>query len=351
VSSFFLRYKKIISPILLAIGIVSKKYRFLGPYRLYTYLPSKCSYHCSFCKYKSPKNHLSFDELKKLFFEALNLGTFRFNFLGGDPLLYPKIKELVEYILSASHNTASISLTTNETSLAKVGIEFIKKNKLTLWISLRAGSFSEWKNIVNPTKKEESFWFESKKIMRDFIPKNRLIIHNSLNKLNYHSIDSVLSFAIETGIRRLFFRIDNSKPEISLSSEEVKGVTNKLKKLSKIFKEHNIITNINKFFSKSDKNESFYKKNRCFIPWLASFIGVTGNVYLCRNGICLGNIREKNFSEIWKTCYSPYIKECINIKSLKKVRDCNCDICSEIEINKKMTAFNFLNLFPLVNYK
>ena len=94
-----------------------------------------CNYHCPYCyaaKNDAPANELSYQELANVVKQAGELGAERVIILGGEPLIYPHIFELIDYISSLGMSVelfSNGSLLTAETAakLFKANVRLVLK--------------------------------------------------------------------------------------------------------------------------------------------------------------------------------------------------------------------------------
>ena len=100
-----------------------------------------CNYHCPYCyasKNDAPADELSFDELADVIKQAAELGAGRVIILGGEPLIYPHIFELIAYISSLG---MSVELFSNGSLLtAETAGKLFKAN---VRLALKLNSFKE----------------------------------------------------------------------------------------------------------------------------------------------------------------------------------------------------------------
>lgn len=95
----------------------------------------QCNYKCKYCfaHYES-KNILSINDWIEIIDNICNsISVKRFNIAGGEPLLYPRIDELIEYIKSKN---IEVSIITNGILLSEYFIEKHSKNLDTIGISV-----------------------------------------------------------------------------------------------------------------------------------------------------------------------------------------------------------------------
>jgi cyclic pyranopterin phosphate synthase len=100
-------------------------------------LTTKCNYQCKYCfaegEIDKEIRELDIDKLKKILVVAKEFGITNIKLTGGEPLLYPKIKELLKFIREL--DIPYIDLTTNISMLNSNNIDLLNKynvNAITL---------------------------------------------------------------------------------------------------------------------------------------------------------------------------------------------------------------------------
>lgn len=89
------------------------------PRHIFIELNSSCNLSCDYCPRKKESQNMDWDTFKGIIDEAREHGARSFSLhLFGEPLLYPRIIEAVEYIKRSNRNN-TILLTTNGTLLSK----------------------------------------------------------------------------------------------------------------------------------------------------------------------------------------------------------------------------------------
>ncbi|MFA7230417.1 MAG: radical SAM protein [Victivallaceae bacterium] len=100
-----------------------------------------CNYHCPYCyagKNAAPDNELSYQEITGVIKQAKTLGAERVIILGGEPLLYPDLFQLIDYISSLG---MSVELFSNGALLT---VEIARKLfKAKVRLALKLNSFKE----------------------------------------------------------------------------------------------------------------------------------------------------------------------------------------------------------------
>ncbi len=342
----------------------------LGPRNIQISIPSGCDHDCVFCitdiHGKGAPHHrevMSFEDICLIIDSALEMCTLNIHFVSnGEPLLYPRIQELIDYTWAKSRGKCEIKIVTNGTSLKKnekLNPKYLKSRNVVLWLSLHCGEFSVWTKIHRPKFNPEKKFEDLKEFLKDFnkISPGSLTLHNVMCSLNYEHTESILEFALETGSKDVSFGQLSKFDELQITTAEEKVLLEKLNSLKSEFARHKIRTNIHHFviarsFLKKEVNETledsssentkttsviktnFYDENDCYISWLFSPIDDSGNVRSCGPGRFLGTIKENSYKEIIQKGFPGFILESTQISKTKKnVKDCQCESCPHVPMN------------------
>lgn len=178
----------------------------------YTYPPvisialnSKCNASCFFCREDNYKgDSIDFDNVVKLESAIRNARTI--DLTGwGEPFLYPRLSEIVNYICSINNTKQLIQFTSNGSILSE------KWGKM---LSGKLSSFIISINAANPVTYAEQMRFKSKNVtfegtlanIRAFQAhltdedRKRIILHMVANAGNYHEITDIVKLASEMRI-------------------------------------------------------------------------------------------------------------------------------------------------------
>lgn len=117
-------------------------------------LTDKCNLRCMYCMPSDVKfdrsyvnNELSFDDYKFIIKGLAELGITKVRFTGGEPLLYPKLKELIKFTYEEC-NIDDIAITTNGIGLATMARELRECGLKTVNISLDSLKEFKYKSIT-----------------------------------------------------------------------------------------------------------------------------------------------------------------------------------------------------------
>jgi wyosine [tRNA(Phe)-imidazoG37] synthetase (radical SAM superfamily) len=352
------------------LGMVIKK-QILGPRNIQISIPSGCDHDCVFCitdiHGKGAIHHrevMSFEDICKIIDSALEMCVLNVHFVSnGEPLLYPRIQELIDYTWAKSHGRCEIKIVTNGTSLKKnehLNPQYLKSRNVVLWLSLHSGEFSVWSKIHRPKLNPEKKFEDLKEFLKAFnkLSPGSLTLHNVMCSLNYDHSESILKFALETGSKDISFGQLSKFDDLQITTVQEEMLVEKLNSLKSEFARHKIRTNINHFITvrsylkkeaheKLEENTSkelksktvmikthFYDENDCYISWLFSPIDDCGNVRSCGPGRFLGTVKKNSYKEIIQKGFPGFILESTQISKTKKnVKDCQCESCPHVPMN------------------
>ncbi|MCM8784040.1 MAG: radical SAM protein [Candidatus Omnitrophica bacterium] len=319
---------------LVTAGIL-KNSLFTGPTLVQIDLTNRCNSNCLVCWMRSPylgklrvtpefeNQELLFSRLIKLLKELKKIGTKKLFFSGGgEPLMYPKFWEVIEY---AKKNGFICILSSNFTLINKEEAKrFIDLNFDHINVSLWAGT-PEICMKVHPGREKESF-FRIKEVLC-FIYEHKRIkhlphinIYNVIFKENFQEVDRMVEFAFEVGADSIQFvptdPVKGKTDFLLLNYEERQIVKEKLKRIKEKLLDDNpenkagpnlFICDYEDFLRRlsneeADKGEydSLVKDIPCYIGWDFMRITANGDVYPClKANVPVGNIYEEDLLKIW----------------------------------------------------
>ncbi len=295
---------------------------FRGPLRVQIDVTADCDNSCLACWCNSPliksipdepqKHSLDYDLLIKVIDELSQMRTKEITISGGgEPLKYKKILETVRYI---KNRNISCVLYTNFISANRDLILGLVDARLDcLVVSVWAGSQQTY-NLLHP-ELDKSF-FQKIKENLSFLSAQKgrplVRIHNVVCSLNCHEIGLIVDFAQEIGADEVSFSVVDAIPGVTdfllLTEQQRDKLIDDLHRLkpSKVR-----IVNLNDFtrrlsspgYLRGEYDKEYVRKNPCYSGWLFSRIDAKGNVNPCLKShkICVGNIYEKSFLEIWNS--------------------------------------------------
>lgn len=275
---------------------------------IFFHITNACNLKCKHCcvdSSKPLKDELSTSEIKKLFDEFKRMGVSRIVIGGGEPLLRPDIFEVVRYGVERG---MKVTIETNASLLSKSRLRLLKKIGLTaLNISLDG---------LKP-RTHDSFRGE-KGLFKSVIGQIRYAVKIGLKVVvwccasNYNLDEAVKlpRFLSDMGVKYLYYL--NFSPmgrgekhrEFIVSPERWKGFCNELNGERNTLGKRITIGYETTFLTESEiragkEIEPCMINDRKVCQLMAN-----GDVFPCvlllnNKRFCLGNIRDKSFSEIW----------------------------------------------------
>lgn len=270
-----------------------------------------CNHRCQFCAFDYlgyNQGFANFKNLKKAIRDLKKGGVKSINLSGeGEPLLYPKIKELIKFIASLK---IDVALTTNGTFLKKELLKEILPHLKWIRVSLDAGTEKTHFLIHRPKQPEFNLILENlkeavslrKKIKASCTLGAQLLLLQD----NFQEAELLAKKLKKIGFDYLIIKPYSQHPKSFNRKYEKMNYKKYLfleEKLSKfndknfqvIFRRHTI----KKLFEKRPYNICHA------VPFFWVHLTTNGDVYSCGNFIGnkrfkLGNYNEKSFKEIWE---------------------------------------------------
>lgn len=303
--------------------------------------PSKfCNLKCPFCYAnaynKNGKNELkdelSFREIKSIILQAKKLGAKTITLGGGEPLIYPRIKELISFINSKK----LIPLVfTNGLAISKELSKFLFSKNSSIIIKL---------NSLDKPQIHDEMVGNIKGVQTKIRKRLDILIETGFNKTRPTrlAIESVISRRNIGEIPNIFryARKNNIYPYLELVTPSGRG-----KKYSHVLSQKEA----KKIFYdllKIDKSEFGYSwtphppqiSNSCQFFLTAIYIGANGKVQPCPTvDIELGDLRIEKLSKIIK---KPLAVKFKNIKDNIKGKCKNCAKCNDFCYGCRGAAFS-----------
>ena len=273
---------------------------------LWLELTSACNNRCLHCytdsKPSSAENNVSHDCWLNIIKEAAALGAKAIQLIGGEPLLYPRWRELV--IAARQQRFDYIEIFTNATLIDKDCIDFFKKNRVHIATTLYADNAAIHDTV---TQNPGSFTKTMAAIHFMLAAKVPLRIASILMKANQNEADNIMKLLQELGV-------EPTPPDIIRPTGRGDD--------QKLLPENYTLAPIQPpFFTDQETFDKLHTYHSC----LAGKVAITseGDVIPCifaRNRVC-GNILASSLTEIlagplirevWTTT-----KDCVN-----KCKDC-----------------------------
>jgi MoaA/NifB/PqqE/SkfB family radical SAM enzyme len=297
------------------------------PVSIHLYLTEICNLNCKMCflkQIKSKTNTIELDIIKKVVGELIYLRP-RYTLTGGEPFLYPEIKEIIKHIKAKG---LYLSIVTNGTLIENFAETLVHSGVDKLNISIdgspekhdtirrTSGAFSKTLKGIQAINYEKKRQNKKKPILslysllntdidEDFIfsfaQENSFKEINFLNFLFINSED-LRNLSNNWGTKPHYWKgavIDNKDFKIPDSLiERIKSHNHDPKyridiKFTPDIKE----TDLNKYYNK-DKDFLNQFKGRCSAPWTSATIKPPAKVEICPD-LTIGDLTINSFSEIW----------------------------------------------------
>lgn len=273
---------------------------------------NKCNQKCFYCSYADvdlnlrqrvkKQDELEWDILRCALKEFVELDVKAVTFSGGgEPLLYPHIKDAFSFVCEAG---IDLSLITNGILLQE---EIAEKLTCAKWVRISADSSIAERYAANRGVASEQFRILSNNIRHFSRIKSQdceLGINFVVNHGNKDEIYQAAQYYRDCGVNHIKFtaRVMNDTDTYHASFKE--RVIALIAKAQQEL-ETDSFKVINKYatdFDLSLKEQRQY--NKCYIMQILSVIGADANAYMCHdkayvpNGV-LGNLKEQSFRNIW----------------------------------------------------
>ncbi len=313
-------------------GIINGRRAFAGPEQVVIDITNRCNERCIGCWLYSPflkeapdprwlKQEIDFTKAKRLIDDLAGLGTKRVRFTGGgEPLMYPRIMELLDYTKTRGLKcclTTNFSLLNRERLRDLISLE-IDELAISLWASneqtyrrthpgVSAGAFEV---II-----ENLMAFIAAKKNRPFVT-----LCNVICSLNYLTVEEMFKFALDMHVDGIYFTlvdiIKNATDCLLLDEQQRQEVLRQVERIKQIHQglppEGRIrLDYFDGFIARlQEKNASAgnYDQQRvnqipCYAGWIFARILADGTIAPCCRGVKkpMGNINERSFKDIWFT--------------------------------------------------
>jgi len=323
-----------------------KYYLFDFPVQITFFLTEKCNLKCPMCHVRDSREKILEKKslpdldillLEKVFNECKDFGS-AIQLVGGEPLLYPKLFQLLEL---AKKNNLICSITTNGVLLKKYSKDIIDSGLEFLAVSLDSGDSSVHDVIrgVPGTFDRVIEGVDSILSLRGKSLFPRIHLRTVISKDSLETFDNVLSIAGKMGIddwsaSQFFFYPERLKNVVNsfadecgagkeiwgmpiaeenyFNDEQIRKLESKLEQLKNKFKNSKIGCNIQKVgnLKKYYQGKPLAKNSFCNSPFWQIFIRQNGDIELCQ-GYIIGNIKETSVYEVWHSDKAKHFRSLI----------------------------------------
>jgi AdoMet-dependent heme synthase len=171
---------------------------------LFLNVTSYCNSNCVYCEVKclDHQNDLEFERQKKLIREAKELGVEEVSFSGGEPFVYYKVWDLIDYVLSLGMelNIMSNGLLLADLPLEKINI--LKKLK-RIFISLESADPKTHDELRGGNGFFDKTMAGVRKMLADGV---KVSFASVLSNKNYSGLADLIKLTKESGVNSVFFQ-------------------------------------------------------------------------------------------------------------------------------------------------
>jgi len=281
----------------------------IKPIMIHLAITNVCSLNCSFCCFKnrSRKDSLSIDKIIKTLDSFKRIGVKALEITGGgEPLLHPKINEVIEYAFNLGYK---IGICSNGKHLENIRSDNWDKLQ---WIRLGMYGFDQ-----NYTPNLSVFLNKGVKVSAAYVWDK--------NTATFDKFYSMIKYAVDNKIpTRIAVNAINDLPDIEKDMETIKQWYVAIKEDIKNIDEYIFISDFNLKLSR--------RNNNCFMHLIKPFIFTDGNVYVCPSAE-LAKENNFNVNDEFKLCDIDHIEEFYKSSNII-CRKHSCSFCKYASQNE-----------------
>ncbi|MBU0634757.1 MAG: radical SAM protein [Candidatus Omnitrophica bacterium] len=313
-----------------AMGIIDGTYAYKGPAFAQIDLTNNCNNNCIACWCNSlllgdkrikdnVKNQtLPFEVVKQTVDQLAQIGTQEIYFSGGgEPFMHPKILEVLEYV---KRKGLRCYVNTNFTLVLEDAVKKLSEIKVDNFVvSVWAGTAQTYA-ATHPNKSEGMFYqIKGMLTLLNALKQEntKVNIYNVISNKNYHELEEMIKFAIDTNSDSLEFTVIDTIPDgtdsLLLNKKQQAEVLESCKKIKErlagdlkgrieILQLEQFIRRVGNLGAENaNYDDGILDEMPCYVGWLFTRILADGNVNFCLKAhrIPVGNIYAQDFSSIW----------------------------------------------------
>jgi MoaA/NifB/PqqE/SkfB family radical SAM enzyme len=269
------------------------------PSTLAIFLTTHCNLNCFICRREGFRGqHMEFHNLSKLesaikFAKTIDLTGW------GEPLVYPKFENALNYICSVNPGQV-IQFTTNGTRLSEHYAKLLAGHLQSVIISVNAATESTYNRDMQRGDFQKTLG-----AIRSFLSAlgekdlGRITFHFVAHTKNFHELPDFVALAHTFGVRRVSFGnyLINMKAHVPYSLLNVKEEWNDLvARASKIGDDLGVAVTARRFFHEKER-----QRELCLSPFEEVFVLPSGDVGPCcfSGNHYLGNAFGTSFEDVW----------------------------------------------------
>ena len=344
-----LRFRRLFADYLDAMGVLDGLYAYKGPSFAQIDLTNNCNNDCIGCWCNSPlleekkinpevkKQTLPYKRIIRLIDEFYKMGVSHIYYAGGgEPFMHPQIMDILKY---TKKRGLACYVNTNFTLIDDSAIRKLADlNVDHLTVSVWAGTPPVYA-ATHPNQNEETFFRIKKRLtlLNKIKRKSPIIkIYNVIFNMNYHDIDAMMEFALETNSETVEFTVIDTIPgktdKLLLNSQEAAKLFEKCKRLKDKYQNNGFkskvqILGLDQFMRRisnadaisAEYDSDFIGSMPCYAGWGFARILADGNVNSCLKShrFPVGNILNQDFKDIWNGS----LQRCFREKTIQVDKD------------------------------
>lgn len=327
-----------------------------SPYMVEIMPEACCPFSCVACSYgkirrqqiKDPKRaRMPLEKLADIIDELIDKDTHGIYISGGgEPTVYPHLKELIEYI---NKRIGFISLQTNGFDLSKIfNSPAILKMLNIISVSIYGCDEDTFLKTTGSSKK--IFYKVQDQIRKLILARDKYKIDSlitakiMLSPTNYRSVGRMIEFCEKSGFDAIFLKkTENIETGYEKSNNKslLKGEIAHLVKLLSEYSDRKFVDN---FINKVISPKSYYYGKKCYTAemGMVGVIDTDGHVYAgtAEVGIrdmSIGNVYDNPLSDIW--CGLKHQKVIKNMSANCQSHSCKAEWCRHIASHEQVEKF------------
>ena len=302
-----------------------------------------CNLKCEMCKHwrDTREPPISMDRFREIISELAGLGCLKIHFSGGEPLLRPRLPELVEH---ATGLGMRVTLTTNGTLVDKaLARRLVEAGLRGVNVSIDS-PIRRMHEKVRGVKGAFKTTTRAVSLFRKYARKGKLTvrINTVVSRTNFTTLEGLPELAHRLGADGInLIPVDDHCGEIlSMRKKDIAQFNAEIgpRIADRALALGLIVSDQEAFPFGRDETEvklgragryafGWYNRHPCYAPWTHSLIDFNGLVYVCcmtREQIPpLGDVRKQSFTEIWEGAAYRQIRLNMHPPALKPCQRCD----------------------------
>ena len=352
-------------------GLLTRETAFAGPFAMTVDVTRRCNLQCLGCAFHSPHAankasgepsppDLDADLFERLCGELRSMGAGVMVFCGeGEPLLHPRIFEMIRTAKDAGFRTAILTNGTllDESTVRSLLDSGLDRARVSLW----ASTPEEYEKNYPGTKPEYftkvveglRLLISARELAASRSP--RVELHFVVNRYNHRGVDSYVDLALDAGCDGVSFAPlvthGGQFADFGLSSEEEEDLKAQLFRAKKKLSSRGMAHSIDETIQRYGFGPSSRETTPCYIGWLHCRMKLDGTVRPCNP--CdwpVGNLREQTMREIWNSpAYRSFRRKSLSQAANPDLEErCDCRYCCYItEITRVHRVYRWI--LPISN--